>query len=117
MFPPRARAEIANELRAEVHRLAEKVKVGYVRETALRKHLALVARKTLEKSVSHKSYFHEKSHAGLCDVGAEDVGAEVTTETQSPSKAHLASFLAAATGLNANALPKTGPATPRAIEM
>lgn len=99
MFPPRARAEIANELRAEVHRLAEKVKVGYVRETALRKHLALVARKTLEKSVSHKSYFHEKSHAGLCDVGAEDVGAEVTTETQSPSKAHLASFLAAATGL------------------
>ena len=58
MFPPRARAEIANELRAEVHRLAEKGKVGYVRETALRKHLALVARKTLEKSVSHKSYFH-----------------------------------------------------------
>ena len=35
----------------------------------------------------------------MCDVGAEDVGAEVTTETQSPSKAHLASFLAAATGL------------------
>ena len=95
-----ARAEIAEKLRVEVDRLADKVKGAYVRETELRKQLAHVARKALEKA--------SKGDAEA-DARAET---EVEAAEVSTSKAsHLASFLAAATSLSKgeDALVRDGP--------
>ena len=50
-----AKTQIAEALREEVDRLAARVKEAYVRETELKRQLAIVARKALEKAAASAS--------------------------------------------------------------
>jgi cell division protein FtsB len=122
-----AKTQIAEALREEVDRLAARVKEAYVRETELKRQLAIVARKALEKAAASASA-KEEEEAELSgerlekeedafsraeqkrDEKDDDDGdalssketdpAEASKDAPAASKPALAAFLAAATSLS-----------------
>ena len=121
-----AKTQIAEALREEVDRLAARVKEAYVRETELKRQLAIVARKALEKAAASASA-KEEEEAELSgerlekeedafsraerkrDEKDDDDDDELSSRTDpaeapaaapAASKPALAAFLAAATSLS-----------------
>jgi len=121
-----AKTQIAEALREEVDRLAARVKEAYVRETELKRQLAAVARKALEKAAASASAKEEEeaessgerlekeedafSRAEQKRDGKDDDDddklssrtdpAEASAAAPAASKPALAAFLAAATSLS-----------------
>ena len=121
-----AKTQIAEALREEVDRLAARVKEAYVRETELKRQLAAVARKALEKAAASASAKEEEeaessgerlekeedafSRAEQKRDGKDDDDddklssrtdpAEASAAAPAASKPALAEFLAAATSLS-----------------
>jgi cell division protein FtsB len=121
-----AKTQIAEALREEVDRLAARVKEAYVRETELKRQLAIVARKALEKaSLSASAKEEEEAESSgeraekeedafsraeqKRDENNDDDDDEVSSRTDPAeasaaapvaSKPALAAFLAAATSLS-----------------
>jgi cell division protein FtsB len=121
-----AKTQIAEALREEVDRLAARVKEAYVRETELKRQLAIVARKALEKAAASASAKEEEEaeSSGERAEKEEDAfsraeqkrdekddddddelssrtdPAEASKDAPAASKPALAAFLAAATSLS-----------------
>ena len=116
-----AKTQIAEALREEVDRLAARVKEAYVRETELKRQLAAVARKALEKAAAsasakelgisgeraEKEEDAEKKRAERDEKDDDDDEpssgtdpAEASAAAPAANKPALAAFLAAATSLS-----------------